>query len=247
MSICSRKRNLWFINPIRPKIVHRFSFIYGNELKEWLKEWKRASSHTIARMMELYEQLTPTNLYTSHKTRTTQIDDVTCRLCGKAAVGLPHVLAACSALAQNLSRHNAAHKTLFFEMLKVMKLANTFPPWYSPKVPEPHYESVEAQAFWDVPVYSEYNDMKANRAEDRFVDRKSKKVMAVEMNCPWINNREKKDEEKTLNYDSLRWELKQQFLGCRVEQYNVMSWEDGPEIWIPPCERCWELVQETYY
>ena len=64
--------------------------------------------------------------------------------------------------------------------------------------------------------------MKANRVDARFVDHKSKKVMAVEMSCPWINNREKKDEEKTLKYGTLRWELKQQFPGYRVEQYNVI-------------------------
>ena len=64
--------------------------------------------------------------------------------------------------------------------------------------------------------------MKANRVDARFVDHKSKKIMAVEMSCPWINNREKKDEEKTLKYGPLRWELKQQFLGYRVEQYNVI-------------------------
>ena len=167
--------------------------------------------------------LTLTKLYTSHTTQTTQIDDVTCRLCGKAPESLAHVLAGCSALVQNkyMSRHNAALKTLFFEMLKVMKLANTVPLWYSPKVPEPLYESAEGQAFWDVPVYTEYNHVKANRVDTRFVDHKSKKVMAVEMSCPWINNREKKD-EKTLKYGSLRWELKQQFPGNRVEKYNVI-------------------------
>ena len=134
------------------------------------------------------------------------------------------MLAGCSALAQNkyLSRHNAVLKTIFFEMLKVMKLANTVPPWYSSKVPEPLYESAEAQAFWDVPVYAEYNHVKANRVDARFMDHKNKKVMAVEMSCPWINNREKKDEEKTLKYCPLRWELKQQFPGYRVEQYNVI-------------------------
>ena len=46
--------------------------------------------------------------------------------------------------------------------------------------------------------------------------------MAVEMSCQWINNREKKDDEKTLKYDPFSWELKQQFPGYRVEQYNVI-------------------------
>ena len=33
--------------------------------------------------------------------------------------------------------------------------------------------------------------------------------MVVEMRCAWINNGEKKDEEKKLKYGPLRWELKQ--------------------------------------
>ena len=31
----------------------------------------------------------------------------------------------------------------------------------------------------------------------------------------------KKDEEKTLKYGSMMWELKQRYIGYRVEQYNV--------------------------
>ena len=57
----------------------------------WLRSWKDAPTHTIAGMMELYEQLTPNKLYTSCKTRTTQGDDVTCRMCGKAPESLAHV------------------------------------------------------------------------------------------------------------------------------------------------------------
>ena len=59
-------------------------------------------------------------------------------LCGKATDSLAHVLAGYSALAQNkyLTMHNAALKILFFEIPKVMKLANTFLPWYWPKVPD---------------------------------------------------------------------------------------------------------------
>ena len=113
------------------------------------------------------------------------------------------------------------------------------------------YKSAEAQAIWDVPVYAEYNQVKANRVDARFVDHKSKKVMAVEMSCPWINNREKKDEEKTLKYGPLRWELKQQFLSYRVEQYiviiDVLAGWPRDLHWILPCERCWDLVEETYY
>ena len=111
------------------------------------------------------------------------------------------------------------------------------------------YKSAEAQAIWDVPVYAEYNHVKANRVDARFVDHKSKKVMAVEMSCPWINNCEKEDEEKTLKYVPLRWELKQQFLSYRVEQYiviiDVLAGWPRDLHWILPCERCRDLVEET--
>ena len=42
------------------------------------------------------------------------------------------------------------------------------------------------------------------------------------MSCPWITNRTKKTAEKTLKYGPLRWELKQQYQGYEVRQYNII-------------------------
>ena len=42
------------------------------------------------------------------------------------------------------------------------------------------------------------------------------------MSCPWIESRAKKDEEKTLKYGPMMWELKQRYNGYGVEQYNVI-------------------------
>ena len=56
----------------------------------------------------------------------------------------------------------------------------------------------------------------------RFIDHEKKKVLAVEMSCPWRENREKKQEEKTIKYGPLRWELKQQFPGYDIRQYNII-------------------------
>ena len=80
-------------------------------------------------MLELYEQLTPKKIYNTCKTHTNQPDDTLCRLCGKTAESIPHVLASCSALAQNeyLARHNAAPKVLFWEMLRELQLSDTVP------------------------------------------------------------------------------------------------------------------------
>ena len=51
-------------------------------------------------------------------------------------------------------------------------------------------------------MYAEQSYVKANRVDVRFVGR----VWAVEMSCPWLDNRRKKEREKTEKYAPLRWE-----------------------------------------
>ena len=41
--------------------------------------------------------------------------------------------------------------------------------------------------------------------------------------CPWIDNRSKNDEEKTIKYGPLRWELKQPFPGYKTKQHNIIN------------------------
>ena len=38
------------------------------------------------------------------------------------------------------------------------------------------------------------------RVDTRIVDHQAKTVTTLEMSCPWIQNREKKDKEKVLKY-----------------------------------------------
>ena len=72
-------------------------------------------------MYELYEQLLPT-LYPKEKTQTSTDGEVLCRLCGKVAESVAHVLAGCSSLAQTkyLYTHNAALKILFLSSCESM-------------------------------------------------------------------------------------------------------------------------------
>ena len=84
------------------------------------------------------------------------------------------------------------------------------------------YVSTDAQAFWDVPVYAEHTFVRANRMDARFLDHKVKRVLAVEMSCPWLDNRARKDAEKTEKYKALRWELTRQYPGYKIVQLNVI-------------------------
>ena len=95
-------------------------------------------------------------------------------------------------------------------------------PWYSPLKPKPVYESNNAQAFWDVPLFAEHQEVRANRVDARIINHVSKRVITLEISCPCVTNREKKKEEKTTKYGPLRWELKQNYQGYKVKQYNII-------------------------
>ena len=76
---------------------------------------------------------------------------------------MAHVLSVCPALAQTkyLARHDAVLKVLFFDIIEDLRLIEESPPWYSPTKPQLVYEGAHAQAYWDVPVYGEYQDLRA--------------------------------------------------------------------------------------
>ena len=48
--------------------------------------------------------------------------------------------------------------------------------------------------------FPEDNEVRTKRVDTRIVDHQTKTVTTLEMSCPWIQNREKKDEEKVLKY-----------------------------------------------
>ena len=129
----------------------------------------------------------------------------------KAAESVAHVLAGCFSLAQTkyLYRLNAALKILFFELLQKHGLREEVPPCFSLVMPKPAYQNTTSEAFWDIPIYADHNEVTANRIDARLVRHVRKEVCTIEMGCPWIESRAKKDEEKTLKYGSMMWELKQ--------------------------------------
>ena len=89
-------------------------------------------------------------------------------------------------------------------------------PWFSKTQPKPMYENERAIAYWDIPLYADNTHVKANRIDATIVDKENKKVSVIEMSCPWVENREEKDAEKTTKYGPLRWELEQRYPEYRV-------------------------------
>ena len=61
-----------------------------------------------------------------------------------------------------------------------------------------------------------------HRVDSRFVNHKEMCVVAVLMSCPLLDNRAKKDTEKTEKYQTLPWELTRQYPGYKIVQLNVI-------------------------
>lgn len=65
--------------------------------------------------------------------------------------------------------------------------------------------TAEVQVYWDVPVYGEHQELRAKRVDPRIVNNRDKQVIALEMSCPWVSNRDKRTSEKTMKYAHFRW------------------------------------------
>ena len=81
---------------------------------------------------------------------------------------------------------------------------------------KPLYENERATAFWDVLLFADATQVKANRIDTTVIDKTSKQVRVTEMSCPWLENRESRDFEKTTKYTQLRLELTN-----RSSMYNL--------------------------
>lgn len=56
----------------------------------------------------------------------------------------------------------------------------------------------------------------------RIVDKVRRRITLLEIGCPWAENRQQKDKEKTLKYAPLRMELKGQQPGFEIKQVNIV-------------------------
>ena len=92
--------------------------------------------------------------------------------------------------------------------------------WGCPRECAAH--SICATAFQDVPLFADTTQLKAKRIDATVIDKTSKQVTVIEMSCPWLENRESKDFEKTTKYSQLRLELTNPYLQYKVNQYNII-------------------------
>ena len=78
------------------------------------------------------------------------------------------------------------------------------------------------RALWDVPLFAEKTELRANPIDERIIDKKEEKVILIEISCRWIDNRVVNTEEKTRKYGPLRLESKKEYPGYKITQYNII-------------------------
>ena len=172
-----------------------------------------APPHTIAGMLELYKQLTPTKVYHASKTHTHQPDDTLCRFCVKTAESISHVLASCSALAQNkyLARHNAALKVYCYG--RCLESFNSLAQCHR-GILRSFQTQLRVTRGLSILGYSSLYSKWASEAEQSgceiYRSREEESSNGSRNELPVDGERQKKP-EKTAKYAPLRWELKQQF------------------------------------
>ena len=102
-----------------------------------------------------------------------------------------------------LARHNNAVKIVVFQVIRGLDLVTSKVPWFSKIQLKLMYENERAIAYWDIPLYANSTHLKANRIDVTIVDKENKKVSVIEMSCPWLEDKEEKDAEKTTKYGPL--------------------------------------------
>ena len=114
--------------------------------------------------------------FTTTEKQNHKVTDEKCRLCGDSLENVQHILSGCNALAQAkyLQRHNSAFKILFFEVLRSLDLITQVEPWFSQVTSKLLYENEHATAFWDVPLFADTTQVKANRIDAMVIDKPSK-------------------------------------------------------------------------
>ena len=160
-------------------------------------------------------------------------------MCGKATESVPYILAGCGALAQTLylARHNNALTILVFQVIRALDQVTSEVPWFLKIQHKPMYENERTIAYWDIPLYTANTHLKANRIDATIVDKENKKVSVIEMSCPWVENREEEEAEKTTKCGPLRWELEQRYPEYRVTKFNIITQEISERL----LKNYWEI------
>ena len=77
--------------------------------------------------------------------------------------------------------------------------------WYT-HVPEKVLESENCKLLWDFPIQTD-KKLEHNRPDITVIDKQAKKCQLIDPSCPFDTRIDKKEEEKCVNYNELKYEI----------------------------------------
>ena len=179
---------------------------------KWMTHWKDCPVQIINDAQSIYLQIIPT--LTFHNYRGGNVSNSSkCRLCGGESESVKHILSHCGKLVKidYKRRHDRVLQYILFRFLYKHTLIDSNPPWYSKVTIKPHYENKNISVYWDIPLYSGYEDEeddKVLRPDGKIILKNLKQIFVLEMSVPWIDNRNSNFEEKVEKYKSIIQSLK---------------------------------------
>ena len=131
-----------------------------------------------------------------------------CRMCGERNETVAHLVSECTMLAQKQYkewRHDAICRVIHWRMCIDYGLDHA-DKWYEHR-PETVVENEEIKLLWDMRIQTD-KVLKHNKPDILLMDKIKRKVQIIDIACPFDARVLEKENEKTTNYQDLKWELK---------------------------------------
>ena len=122
-------------------------------------------------------------------------------------------------------------------MLKDLELISEVPPRYSKTQPKLSYENGSAQALWDVPIYADSIEVRANSIDARIVDKEQKRVLKWDV-LGWITAKWKRWKRHRNMPTNVGIEREILATKWNIITSLLMFWEDIQLMWVMQ-ERNW--------
>jgi hypothetical protein len=161
---------------------------------------------TEAFIMAIQDQVINTSNYRKYIIKEDTNDD--CRICGKKPETIQHMIAGCEKLAQTeyTERHNNVAKTLHRALVLKYKMKKSVEPYYN-YTPEKKIENEEAKIYWDRTIITD-KTVTANRPDITIHEKKTKKILLIDIAVPNTVNVERTIKTKLEKYATLAEEMK---------------------------------------
>ena len=197
-----------------------------NKHFNWMVNWRSCPTSVIQEFYLLFFQLLPTKQYKLIR-QNEVIKDTRCRICNiYQQESVKHLLSNCNEFAKNLymTRHNNALACFVWPLLKLLKLVEKCPVWYSNDKVAVYYKNEQAELWWDVPEYTGRDAEAAHppRPDGKVKLEQSKEIYLLEMTVPWMENREEKLGHKQNKYNNILANLRFENPGYKVDQITLV-------------------------